>query len=245
MAFSLPFSLPFQKDPERERLCAELSLSLRSAAASRASAAGARGELRGRVRAHQSARLKATHADLLADGRFGAAAAFFLNEIYAERAPAWRDEQMLRALPTLSRFLPAVALRPVALAMRLDSVTESLDERLASALSPEEPLTPEAYARAYKSVERRARAEQLDLVAKVCEGLAAASRLPLVPQALGAMRGPARALGLSELQSFLERGFAAFKSLERPEAFVAALLEKERAISEALYAEPSEPESSN
>lgn len=230
-----PWGLPFQKDPERERLKEDLERSLAQAARSRSREAG---RARALTRAHQSARLRSTHADLLADKRFSAAAAFFLDEIYAERAPAWRDEQLQRALPTLSRALPAVALEPVALAARLDALTEALDERVAAALDErrlEEGLGPLDYARAYRNAPKASRDEQLALVGRVCEALAKASRWPLVPQALAAMRGPARALGVLELHLFLERGFAAFRSLENPEAFVSVLLERERAISEALY----------
>lgn len=236
--FSLPFALPFQKDPERERLVAELSQDLTLAAASRGRARGEAGERREKVRRYQSARLRSTHQELLADPRFKAAAAFFLNEIYAERAPAWRDEQMRKALPAMSRFLPAIALEPVVLAVRLDSVTESLDERLANALPSQASgsLTEQAYADAYRQSSAEERQEQLELIERVCERLARAARIPLVPQALAAMRGPARALGVFELHSFLERGFSAFKSLERPELFIQAFLVKERALSAELFA---------
>lgn len=238
----LPFRLPFQSDPLREALCFELAQSMRSAARARALARASEpsGSDRLATRRAQNERMRQTHADLLSDPRSAAAARFFLEEIYGATVPTWRDEQALKALPALARFLPAAALEPMALAMRLDDLTEELDARLASAARAGQALGPLElgelpYKEAYQAIEASKRQEQFELVERVCQGLARASALPLMSQALASMRLPAKALGLSELQGFLERGLGAFSALESPQAFADGLLSKEKRRSRELY----------
>ena len=49
------------------------------------------------------------------------------------------------------------------------------------------------------------------------------------------MRGPAQLAGLGELQSFLERGFTAFRSMRSAQAFLDTIIERERALSARLF----------
>lgn len=53
--------------------------------------------------------------------------------------------------------------------------------------------------------------------------------------------GPARAAGLTGLQGFLERGYAAFESLDDPDAFVGEIERDERASARRLFAGEPEP----
>lgn len=247
-----PFEFLTQSDPQRAALREQLQSALRGAVALRGRAQGnpiTRAD-RLAVRQYQSARLRETHADLLASRDFQAAARFFFDEVYCEVVPSWRDAQLVNALPSLSKLLPAPALEPIAAAMSLDWLTEELDENLCHALrrsaTPGEALriTPATYAAAYRQGPRARRERQIEYVGSICSSLSRASRLPLVPQALGAMRLPARALGLSELQGFLERGLSAFRSLRDPEEFGRLLSSREKALSDALFdsapAQPSE-----
>jgi hypothetical protein len=79
------------------------------------------------LRDWQAGRLARTHADLLASPRFGAAAKFFLTDLYGPKDFSSRDEEVERILPLLTRMLPASALHTVALAVELDALSEALD----------------------------------------------------------------------------------------------------------------------
>ena len=50
------------------------------------------------------------------------------------------------------------------------------------------------------------------------------------------MRKPAELAGLGALQSFLERGYAAFRVMRRGSDFVDIVSGRERAISDAIFA---------
>jgi hypothetical protein len=50
------------------------------------------------------------------------------------------------------------------------------------------------------------------------------------------MRKPARLAGLSKLQSFLERGFAAFRKMGGADEFLRLVIARERKLLNALFA---------
>jgi hypothetical protein len=49
------------------------------------------------------------------------------------------------------------------------------------------------------------------------------------------MRAPARAAGMSALQSFLESGFETFRAMRGADEFIAWIGERERALAAALF----------
>ncbi len=51
----------------------------------------------------------------------------------------------------------------------------------------------------------------------------------------------ARLAGLGNLQRFLEQGFDSFKQVRQPQAFIAAIVRRERAALEHLYAGRADP----
>ena len=71
--------------------------------------------------------------------------------------------------------------------------------------------------------------------------LDAAVRKHGVFKLLRASRLPARAAGLSELQGFLERGFAAFEALGGAGDFLETIGRREREVSRRLFADAPDP----
>ena len=55
--------------------------------------------------------------------------------------------------------------------------------------------------------------------------------------ALRAMRGPAKAAGLSDLQRFLENGFTVFGKIKDAKKFMATVNQRETEIAEKLFAD--------
>jgi hypothetical protein len=182
----------------------------------------------------QAARMAATHADLLAAPESAVAARFFLNDLYGSKDVMQRDADVERVLPTMERMLPLPALAAIAEAIELEALSETLDAALAARLGAR--FDEHAYAAAYRAAGARAdRERQLRHVESVGNSLYSLVRVPLLGATLAMMRGPARLAGLSELQSFLERGFGAFKAMKRPQDFVAAVVARERRILDNLY----------
>jgi hypothetical protein len=189
------------------------------------------------LRHWQGERLQRTHADLLADPRYGKAARFFVDDLYSAEDAGERDAAVARAVPSLSKMLPPSGVETVADAIELDALSESLDAAMAAALPEGAALDARAYAQAYRAVGRpEDRARQIALIENLGGSLDHLTRLPLIGATLKMMRKPARLLGLGELQAFLERGYDAFRAMGRSEEFVARVAARERALMRAWFA---------
>jgi hypothetical protein len=98
------------------------------------------------------------------------------------------------------------------------------------------------YCAAYRRVGRYdQRRQQIDLMAAVGAALDRLVRKPMVRTALGLMRKPASLAGLSALQDFLERGFAAFAEMRGANEFLATIVARETAIRDAIFAGSDAP----
>ncbi len=217
------------------RLVGELD---RAASARAAGAHPGLSDRRTAFRAWQAARLARTHADLLQSKRFGAAAQFFLSDLYGPQDISVQTEQVRRIVPLMSRTLPAAALETVADAIELDALSEELDAAMiAEAGEKAEALTAPAYGAAYRAIGMQAeRARQIDLIEHLGRSLDGLTRQPFIGAALKMMRKPAELAGLGALQSFLERGYAAFRVMRGGSDFVDIVAGRERAISQAVFA---------
>lgn len=193
------------------------------------------------VRRWQAARLERSFAHFLDAPDRAAAARFFLDDVYGDRDFTRRDADIARVLPTMQRLLPATLLETVADAIELGALTHALDLKMAAALQAIAPtrrrLDDALYARAYRAMGLpRLRRRQIRLIGAVGRGFGSALRLRGVSALLAFSRGPARLAGLSELQGFLERGYAAFDGLRDPAAFVDEIERDEALASSRLFA---------
>jgi len=170
------------------------------------------------LRRWQAQRLETSFDRFLRDPARRPAAQFFLNEVYNDADFSRRDADIARVLPMMQRLLPVGLLATVADAIELGLLTHALDLRMARVLQQTAPkrrkLDAALYAQAYRdSGLRRLRHHQVDLLVRVGLGLGHTLRLPGVAILLKLAGGPAKVAGLTELQGFLERGFAAFAQL--------------------------------
>ncbi|WP_338849447.1 hypothetical protein V8J88_10530 [Massilia sp. W12] len=177
----------------------------------------------------QSARLSLTHADLLAAPDTGAAAEFFLQELYSPQDLTQRDSDVERIIPTLERLLPVAALQAITDAVTLDALSEQMDAAMAQRLG--EQFDEAQYLQAYFAVTtHEQRSLQITLVQELGLALCDLVRIRFLATTLKMMRGPARLANLHHLQAFLERGFATFKAMRAPHAFVHTIVRRERQI---------------
>lgn len=187
------------------------------------------------VRSFQAQRMADTHADLLRAPGTRAAAQFFLADLYGTDDLSQRDASLERVVPAMEKMLPTAALWTVAKAISLDALSEKLDAAMAMRLG--ENFTEADYIAAYrKSGTRTDRERQIGHVESVGRALCELVRIPLIGSTLAMMRGPAKMANLAELQSFLERGFKAFKGMKDPAAFVSTVVRRESEIMKRLYA---------
>lgn len=194
----------------------------------------------------QAQRLEQSFAAFLRDPAQRPAARFFLTDVYGDRDFRQRDADAARVLPMMQRLLPVPLLETLADAIALGALSHALDLRMAQALQTLAPsgraLDVALYAQAYRQVGHpRLRARQIALIVEVGAGLAAALRMPGVGRLLRLSRLPARAAGLGELQSFLERGYDAFAALGDAQAFLDRIRQSETEVMRRLFAGDPEP----
>ena len=191
----------------------------------------------------QSRRLAVTYADFARDPRYAEAIAFFQTDLYGPQDFSRRDADLARVVPMMARMLPENVMMTVAKAMELSALSHELDMRVNDALPrADAQFTVEDYCRAFRRAGRLPdRRHQIDLIGEVGTALDHAVGKPLVRSALAMMRMPARAAGLGELQTFLERGFAAFRRMRGADAFLATIRERETAIVDAIFGGANAP----
>jgi len=125
----------------------------------------------------------------------------------------------------------------VAKAMELSALSHELDMRVNEFLPrADAQFTVEDYCRAFRRAGRvPERKRQIELIGEVGMALDRAVGKPLIRSALALMRAPARAAGLGELQTFLERGFDAFRRMKGAETFLATIRDRETGIVTAIF----------
>lgn len=194
------------------------------------------------LKAYQRDRFARSHADLLANARYAAAARFFLDDLYGPQDFAERDAQFARIVPALVRLFPEEVVTTVDALAELHGLSESLDSEMARAL-PGGAIDALAYRRAWQATGRPDdRVRQIDLVLRLGRQLEHYTRNRLLRHSLRLMRGPARAAGLASLQAFLERGFDTFGEMSRApggaDEFLGLIECRERALMRALFDTP-------
>jgi hypothetical protein len=233
-----------QKDAIADGLRAEIVavLELREAVARDSQFAGRLASLK----SWQAERLSGTYSDLLASERYRPATTFFLSDLYGPKDFRSRDGELARVIPAMCRMLPVGALQTIWSAVRLDRLSEGLDQAVAVALQkarvPADGIDEASYGAAYRAVGRRPeREEQINLIGEIGVTLDALTRSRSLRAALVLMRKPAKVAGFGELQDFLERGFEAFRHMHGAKEFMEAVLGRERAVMNRLFEGKARP----
>ena len=184
----------------------------------------------------QSRRLNATYADLARDPRYSLAIMFFQTDLYGPGDFSRRDADLARVVPLMVRILPEGVIATISSAMELSALSRELDRALLEKLPARDSLSVAAYCAAYRVLANRgARERQIALIVAVGRALDRYVGKTFTRSALAAMRKPARAAGLSALQDFLERGFAAFRQMEGADEFLATVETRETALMNAIF----------
>ena len=191
------------------------------------------------IKRYQHARFSSDYAALLASERYGEATRFFLSDLYGPVEFGDRDAQFERVLPAMTRLLPADVMHTVAHLAELHALSESLDQEMALQLT-DAAVDDRSYRAAWRGVGRITdRHRQLGLLMAIGTSLDRHTRKSMLTAALRMMRGPAAAAGMAHLQSFLERGLAAFVSMRGAEEFLNVVAtNEERMISDLFRCAP-------
>jgi hypothetical protein len=198
------------------------------------------------LRGWQCERLAKTHADLLADARYGPAFRFFLSDLYAPRDFSKRDQDVERLYALLSRALPAQTLQLLAEVVELNRLTQRLDrvlsDVLAERLGVTDVITTQAYAEGYRLCDNYdERLRQIALIKTVLLQVGDGARLRLVGATMRLARIPAQRAGWGDLYDLLARGYAVFRPLRDVRTFVERIEQRELRLLERIYAADADP----
>jgi hypothetical protein len=193
----------------------------------------------------QCARLAETYADFHRERRYRAALDFFLTDIYGPADFSQRDDDIERVYPIMVKMLSVTAIDSLAQAMELHALSMQLDRALIDVLVNEMgldvtagvgALTPDMYAAAYRYCDNYdARITQIGLAIEAASLLENAVRKKMIYLTVKVARGPAKAAGFGELQSFLERGLSAFRKMKGSHRFLDALEQRERHVLDSIF----------
>lgn len=170
------------------------------------------------VKALQARRFSGTYADLLRSEEYGAAARFFLEDLYSDKDYSQRDAQFSRIAGALQRLFPQQVIATAVALAQLHLLTEELDWQMASHWRAHGHTSARdaaaQYVACWRAVGRDGdRIHQLHVVLAVGKDLDRLTRTPGLRLMLRMMRGPAKAAGLGSLQDFLETGFDTFAKM--------------------------------
>lgn len=198
------------------------------------------------LRGWQTRRLAHTYADLLETAQYRPACLFFLEDIYAPRDFSQRDQDAEHLYRLLARYLPETMLQLLADAIRINQLTNRLDQQLLNALFVElkvgEQITPRDYATAYRLCDNYAeREEQIELLVRILDEAAHGARRPVFAISLRLARLPAYHAGWIDLYNFLERGYQSCKPMKDVGYFVETIRQRELRILKSIFDAEADP----
>ncbi|NWN89976.1 hypothetical protein HLV39_00510 [Marinobacter adhaerens] len=183
----------------------------------------------------QAARLKWTHQDLYQHPGYHSGLEFLLTDLYAPANMTRRDDNIDRVFPKMVKWLPDPQLHMLAGLVELNLITQQLDLELAERLeelgNPAAGITTEHYCEAYRASRKlEQRRQQMTLVATVGQQLDHYVRKRSLGWLLSISRVPAERARLSDLHSFLHRGYSAFRKMDNAGLLVARLTAREERV---------------
>ena len=198
------------------------------------------------LRSWQSQRLLKTHKDLFESRRFGPACRFFLNEVYAPKDFSQRNDDIEYLYEMMSSVLPSFLLKLVNNAIKLNNLTDDLDNQLLAILTNElgvtDHITAEQYTEAYRINDNYdQRVEQIELIVEIGREVDISTRIPLVGMTLRLARGPAYRAGWANVHDFLQKGYTAFKKMGSAKTFLATIRQRELDLLDRIYAGEANP----
>ncbi len=187
----------------------------------------------------QAERLRNTHHDLYRHPGYHTGLEFLLTDLYAPASMTRRDDNIDRVFPKMVKWLPDNLLETFAGLVELNLITQQLDLEMAEQLVVRgiviERMSDADYCAAFCASAQLARRErQILLVADVGRQLDRYVRNRTLGWLLSMTRGPAEIADLSDLHSFLHRGYSAFRQMDEVEALIERLVTREQQVMENI-----------
>ncbi len=199
-----------------------------------------------RIAEWQAERLKRTHQDLYRHPGYHTGLEFLLTDLYAPAHMTRRDDNIDRVFPKMVKWLPNSLLNTFAGLVELNLITQKLDLELTELLAqqgvPRDGISNQQYCAAFRASHSLAqRQRQIALVAEVGQQLDHYVRNRTLGWLLSMTRGPAEMADLSDLHSFLHRGYTAFRKMEDVDLLIERLVTRERQVLDNIFNKHPDP----
>lgn len=189
----------------------------------------------GAIQEWQCQRMQLTYSDLRRQPRFAPAMDFFVEQLYGPQDFSQRDQDILRLLPKLAKYLPDSALNTLACASELNALSFELDFAMARKLRGQQ-VDRQYYAAAYLACANQTqRQQQIMLLHTLGNNLAKTVATRGISTLLILSRRPAKKAGLLSLHQFLQQGHQAFKRLGKADDFILPIVRREQQLTADLF----------
>ena len=185
--------------------------------------------------------VKETYADLLKQARYKKAVNFLADDLLGGNNLGQRGSDLKKAKSAMTRMLPDALLGTVARSVEFTAVTLEIESAVALQFKAKDIennvslFDQHIYAAVRSAVKKDHLLHQSELVLMIGKEIESVVNRPFVSTALKMCRKPAKLIGLSELQDFLERGFESFKEMRGSQQFLRLFKERETALIESIY----------
>lgn len=147
-----------------------------------------------------------------------------------------RDAEVTRAAPVFTKLLPLNALQALCAAARLNARSLEINLDVCKLLASDQPISEQSYALAYRRASTYEECIELtQLTVDLGQKIKTLVKIPLLSATLKAMHIPAHAAGFGALQTFLETGYATFRSIPDIDHFLQEVQDRLAAIFEQLF----------
>lgn len=168
--------------------------------------------------------------DYFQQARYQAALHFILSDVYPDLTHQPRDLKIAKAFTSMQRILPDKILQTIARAVHYKQAILLFDVALVS--EGDEQIDTTTIQQKIQAMPAAQQEHQrlVNLFCELTQTIHVLVKNPFIRATLKASRLPAKAANLMELQDFLERCFAVFKTLRDPSDFLKDYQQRELKI---------------
>jgi len=203
------------------------------------------GSLKRELQKFQSDRIRQTYSDMAEMTEYVKITDFFINEIYASKDFAFRNQSIKDIYRRSRHFLTEEMNSAITKVIELNDLSDDLDVKMISVMQQhgiQKIDNIDVYAFIYSRCgEKENRKRQIDLLVAGTREIHQLSKKPFIGLSLTALHRATKLLGIAKIMDFLYEGYEAFHRVDDIRFFTNAVYERETFLSEQLFEKGDKP----
>ena len=203
------------------------------------------GSLKRELQKFQSDRIRRTYSDMAKMNEYVKITDFFINEIYASKDFAFRNQSIKDIYRRSRHFLTEEMSSAITKVIELNDLTDDLDDLMTAVMQQhgiQEINNMDVYAFIYNRCgENDKRKKQIDLLVAGTREIHQLSKKPFIGLSLTALHRATKLLGIAKIMDFLYDGYEAFHRVKDIRFFTDAVFERETSLSAQLFEKGDKP----